>query len=108
MTNGEVQGRVCVVTGATSGIGRETALELARRGATVVAHARSAERGAALVREVKDQTGNERVEFVLADLASQAQVRRMAGEILARHEAVHVLVNNAGIIAGKRELTEDG
>ena len=106
--SGAMEGRVCVVTGATRGIGRETVLELARRGATVVAHARSAERGAALVRHLKDRTGNDRVELVLADLASQAQVRRMAGEVRGRHEAVHVLVHNAGIIAGKRAVTEDG
>jgi len=104
----EMQGRVCVVTGATSGIGRETVLALARRGALVVAHARSAERGEALLRDVREETGNDRTELVLADLASQAQVRRMAGEILGRHDTVHVLVNNAGIIAGKREVTEDG
>jgi NAD(P)-dependent dehydrogenase (short-subunit alcohol dehydrogenase family) len=103
-----LEGRVCVVTGATSGIGRETALELARRGATVVAHARNRERGEALVREAAEHGGSAPVELVLADLASQAQVRRMAEEILSRQSVLHVLVNNAGIIASKRELTEDG
>ena len=81
-------------------------LELTRRGATVVAHARSAERGAALVGELSDGPG--RAMLVLANLASRAQVRRMADEILARHTAVHVLVNNAGMIAARREVTEDG
>ena len=101
-----LDGRVFVVTGATSGIGRETALTLARRGATVIAHARSAERGAALVREAVGGSG--RIELVLADLGSQTQVRRLAADILERHEVIHVLVNNAGIIASGRVLTEDG
>ena len=101
-----LDGRVFVVTGATSGIGRETALALVRRGATVVAHARSAERGAGLAQDASGGPG--RLELLLADLGSQAQVRRLASEILARHDTVHVLVNNAGIIASGRELTEDG
>jgi NAD(P)-dependent dehydrogenase (short-subunit alcohol dehydrogenase family) len=101
-----LDGRVFVVTGATSGIGRETALALVRRGATVMAHARSAERGAGLVQDASGAPG--RMELVLADLGSQAQVRRLASEILARHDTVHVLVNNAGIIASERVLTEEG
>jgi NAD(P)-dependent dehydrogenase (short-subunit alcohol dehydrogenase family) len=105
---GDMAGRVCVVTGATSGIGRETVLGLARMGATVVAAGRSPERSEALVREVKQRTGSERVEVVLGDLASQTHVRRIAREIEERHPVVHVLVNNAGIIASKREVTEDG
>lgn len=105
---GAFAGRVCVVTGATSGIGRETALGLARMGARVIALARSRERGEALMRDVRERTGSEGVEVVLADLASLAQVRRAAEEILGRHQRLHVLVNNAGILAGGRVLTEDG
>ncbi len=103
-----MQGRTCLVTGATSGIGRVTALELAFRGATLVLSGRSED----LCRDVRDSivstTGNEHVEFLVADLSSLQQVRRLAGAFLERHDALHVLFNNAGGIFGKRVATEDG
>lgn len=100
--------KVCVVTGANGGIGRATATELARRGATVVMICRSRERGEAARDAIRAAAGHDRVELVLADLASQAEVRRAASEILARHSRIHVLVNNAAVFLPKRELTEDG
>jgi NAD(P)-dependent dehydrogenase (short-subunit alcohol dehydrogenase family) len=102
-----MEGRVCVVTGATSGIGREAVLDLAAMGARIVATARDEGRAAALVRDVKGRTGRD-VEVVMADLSSLEQVRRLAQEILSRHEVVHALVNNAGILAGARDVTADG
>jgi NAD(P)-dependent dehydrogenase (short-subunit alcohol dehydrogenase family) len=100
--------KVCIVTGATSGIGRVTALELARMGATVVLMARDAARGEAARAAIAEQSGSDAVELIVADFASLADVRRAAEEFLARHSRLHVLVNNAGLYMGKRELSADG
>jgi NAD(P)-dependent dehydrogenase (short-subunit alcohol dehydrogenase family) len=100
--------RVCVITGGNGGIGRATALELARRGATVVLICRSRERGEAAQRAIQTETKNDAVELVIADLASLADVRRAAAEIVARHPKVHVLINNAAVFLPKREVTADG
>jgi len=100
--------RVCVVTGANGGIGRATAAELARRGDTVVMICRSKERGQAARDAIAAEAKHDRVELVLADLSSMREVRRAAGEILARHPKIQVLVNNAAVFLPKREVTEDG
>jgi NAD(P)-dependent dehydrogenase (short-subunit alcohol dehydrogenase family) len=103
-----MEGRVCVVTGATGGIGAATARGLAERGATVLLVARDAARGGALREEIARGTGNERVRLFRADLSSQAQVRTLAGEIAAAHPRVDVLVNNAGTYTFRRRETVDG
>ncbi|HVR03369.1 MAG TPA: SDR family oxidoreductase [Polyangia bacterium] len=101
-------GRICLVTGATSGIGRETALGLAERGATVILAGRDATRGRDAVAEIGRRTGRRDVELLVADLSSQAEVRRLAAELRARHDRLHVLVNNAAVITPKRSTTIDG
>lgn len=101
-------GKICLVTGATSGIGLVTARELARMGATVVLMARSRERGEATRAAIAAQTGNQRVELILADFASLASVRAGAAAMGERYGHLDVLVNNAGIIAGERRLSADG
>jgi NAD(P)-dependent dehydrogenase (short-subunit alcohol dehydrogenase family) len=101
-------GRVCVVTGATAGMGEVMAMELARRGATVVLVARNAEKAARTREAVVRAAGHDRVETVLADLAVQAQVRAAAATIMGRHPAVHVLINNAAAYTRTREETADG
>ncbi|HMQ32209.1 MAG TPA: SDR family oxidoreductase [Chloroflexaceae bacterium] len=101
-------GKICVVTGATSGIGLVTARELARMGATVVLVARSRERGEAAREAIAAQTGSRGVELVLADFASLASVRAGAEAVLARHGRLDVLVNNAGVYVGDRRLSADG
>lgn len=108
MTDSTMKGRVCVVTGATAGIGQATAAGLARRGATVVLVARSRDKARAAAEEIIRATGNERVQTVIADLAVQAQVRAAAGEIADRFPAIHGLVNNAGVYTRRREVTADG
>ncbi|HET7231603.1 MAG TPA: SDR family oxidoreductase [Longimicrobium sp.] len=105
---GEMTGRVCVVTGASGGIGQATAVELARRGATMVLVARSRERGQAVASQIERDTGRRDTRLVLADLSRQAEVRRAAGEILAACPRVDVLVNNAAVYTRKRTLTSDG
>ena len=104
----DMKGKVCVVTGATSGIGRATAFALARRGATVVAVARDRARGEALVAEIRADSGNDAVELLEADLAVQASVRRAAAELAKRHPAIDVLINQAGLVMRERVLTVDG
>ncbi|MBW3572685.1 MAG: SDR family oxidoreductase [Gemmatimonadetes bacterium] len=106
--NGTMEGCVCVVTGATGGIGQAAAMELARRGATTVLVARSAERAERTRAAVVRAAGHQRVGVVLADLSSQAQVRAAAGQIRDRWPAVHVLVINAGIYTRRRQESEDG
>jgi NAD(P)-dependent dehydrogenase (short-subunit alcohol dehydrogenase family) len=100
--------RVVLITGSTAGIGKETARQLAALGATVLVHGRSAARCQAVVEEIRAATGNPRVDYLAADLASQRQVRQMAGDFLARYDRLHVLINNAGVILLQRQVTEDG
>ena len=103
-----LDGKVCLVTGGNGGIGLETALGLARRGATVVVAARNPDKGQAAVQSVIARSGNPKVEFLQLDLASLASVRRAAAEFLGRHDRLDILVNNAGLILTRRETTEDG
>lgn len=103
-----MEGKVCVVTGATSGIGRMTALELARRGASVAIVARDPERARETASAIAAAGGGRAPEVFLADLSSQAEIRRAAAEILARLPRIDVLVNNAGVVNLKRTTTVDG
>jgi len=100
--------RVCIVTGANSGIGKETAEKLAELGATVVMVCRNRERGEKAAADIKARSRNDAVEVLLADLASLASVRSLAKELGKRHDSLHVLVNNAGIARVRRSETVDG
>ncbi len=102
-----------LVTGATDGLGRSVATELARRGATVLVHGRSRDRGRTTVAEIRAKTGNKSVEFYLADLAELHQVSALADEVEDAHPELGVLVNNAGIGTGlpdsrSRQESRDG
>lgn len=103
-----MQGKVCLVTGATAGIGKVTAIELARRGATVGIVARDRGKGEAALAEIERASGRGDARLFLCDLASQRAVRGLAREVLSAYGALHVLVNNAGAILGERRVTEDG
>ncbi len=103
-----MEGKICIVTGANAGIGLVTTRELARAGAEIAMVCRSRERGEAARAEIVDGTGNPRVTLYLADLASQAQVHRVAQELSAAYERIDVLVNNAGIALPSRTLTDEG
>lgn len=100
--------KIVLITGSTDGIGKETALQLAQLGATVIVHGRSTERCQATRDDIRQATGNPNVDCVVADLSSQRQVRQMAADIIVRYDRLHVLINNAGVILLKRQLTEDG
>ena len=99
--------RVALVTGASAGIGLETALGLARAGFRVVMAGRDASR-AEQARQLVRRAASDRVETALADFTSLAAVRALAATVLARHDRLHVLVNNAGMIAPRHELSPDG
>lgn len=107
-TTQDMKGKTCLITGATSGIGKATAVELARRGATVVMVGRDQARSEAAVADVKAQGGNQDVHLLLADLSSQASIRKLAADFQARWDRLHVLVNNAGGLFLSRSVTVDG
>jgi len=103
-----MHGKTCLVTGATSGIGKETALGLARMGATVLMVARDPVRGAAVAAEIGECAPQGTVEVFVADLAVQHDVRALARQVTDRHRAVDVLVNNAAAVNAVRRVTPDG
>lgn len=103
-----VNGKTCIVTGASAGIGKITARELARQGATVALVCRDRARGEAALGEIAKETGSSKLELFLCDFASQRAIRAFAAEFLTKHSELHVLVNNAGAIHGEHKLTEDG
>ncbi|HEX6714785.1 MAG TPA: SDR family oxidoreductase [Thermoleophilaceae bacterium] len=104
---GGVRGKRVLITGATNGIGLAAAEELARRGASLAIVARSDARAAEAVRRIAE-AGSEVVDVLKADLTSQASVRALADEALQRYARIDVLVNNAGAVFEKREVSEDG
>jgi retinol dehydrogenase 12 len=104
----QMAGKTCIVTGATNGIGEVTAQTLARMGATVVGVGRNSGKCAETANRIKSVTGNTNVEFLVADLSSQAQVRRLADEIRHKYARIDVLVNNAGMYFATRQLSADG
>ncbi|MFN8487446.1 MAG: SDR family oxidoreductase [Caldilineaceae bacterium] len=106
--NGSMQGKICLVTGATAGIGEVTARELARLGAHVLVVGRSRAKAAATVNQIKQQTGNPNVEFMLADLSSQQAIRQLADQFKQQHNRLDVLLNNAGALFMQRQETVDG
>jgi NAD(P)-dependent dehydrogenase (short-subunit alcohol dehydrogenase family) len=100
--------RTCLVTGANSGIGKETARGLARLGHRVVLACRDPERGEAARRDIAETTGNSAVELMIVDLARPGSIRDFARTFLDSHRELHVLVNNAGIWATRRRESLDG
>lgn len=106
--SGEMSGRICLITGATSGIGLVTARELAARGATVAIVGRNETKTRATVEEIRQQTGNKEVDYLLADLSSQAAIRGMAAAFQRRYGALHILINDAGVLPWHRQETGDG
>jgi NAD(P)-dependent dehydrogenase (short-subunit alcohol dehydrogenase family) len=100
--------QVHLVTGATDGIGKQTAIELAKRGARVLVHGRSEAKARLAADDVRKASGSDAVEPIHCDLASLAEVRACAERVLAAHEMLDVLVNNAGVFMHERVLTADG
>jgi NAD(P)-dependent dehydrogenase (short-subunit alcohol dehydrogenase family) len=102
-----MKNKIAVVTGSTSGIGKSTVSEFAKRGATVVMVARNPELAHKTKQEIVEITGNKNVDILIADLSSQSAIRKAADDFQSRYSNLHVLVNNAAI-AGRRTLSPDG
>ncbi len=100
--------KTVLITGSTDGIGQRCALELAKKGVTVLLHGRNPSRGNAVLDDIKNKSGHDAVDLFLADFGSLTEVRRLAAEVIARYPRLNVLVNNAGTYAQKRLLTVDG
>ncbi len=107
-SNTHMQGKICLVTGANSGIGKATALGLAQLGATVVMVCRDRAKGEAAQSEIKAKSGNQAVDLLLADLSSQQSIRQLAQDFKQRYSQLHVLINNAGVFNLTRHETVDG
>ncbi|HXR65827.1 MAG TPA: SDR family oxidoreductase [Ktedonobacteraceae bacterium] len=108
MTESNMEGKICLVTGGSSGIGKVTARELARLGATVVMVCRNRAKGEAAQQEIQAATGSAKVDLLIADLASLADVRRVAGDFTQKYTQLHILIHNAGGANNERKLTPDG
>jgi NAD(P)-dependent dehydrogenase (short-subunit alcohol dehydrogenase family) len=103
-----LRGKICIVTGSNSGIGKETALALAGMNATVVMGVRNLERGQASLESIVQETGTKTIEMIQCDVASRSSIEKFAAEFKNRHNTLHVLVNNAGAVFNRRQITEDG
>jgi len=101
-------GKICLVTGATNGIGKATAQALAQLGATVVIVGRDAQKAAQITEEIRAATDNHNIDWLLADLSSQQEIRRLAEEFKSKYAHLHVLLNNAGGTFATRQLSVDG
>ena len=106
--DGGVAGRTAVITGATSGLGLETATQLAKLEARPILVARNEEKAQSVVAEIIRQTGNPDVSYALADLSSLDQVRRLADQLLGSFSDIDILVNNAGVLPNARIESADG
>lgn len=103
-----MRGPICLITGATDGIGKVTAIELARRGFTVVLAARNAAKAEAVMNEIAASKGCPAADYIIADLRSLTQVRQVSETFRQRYRQLDVLINNAGIFMPARVMTEDG
>lgn len=108
MSEGTLEGRTVLVTGGTAGIGRQAAIELARKGARVVIVGRNPEKTDRVRDELRGLSGNDKVESLLADLSKMDDVRRLAAEYTEKYASLDVLLNNAGAVNLTREVTVDG
>jgi NAD(P)-dependent dehydrogenase (short-subunit alcohol dehydrogenase family) len=106
MTN--MNGKVCLVTGSTDGIGKVSARVLAELGAKVIIVGRNPEKSAIVLAELKSISGNENIDLLMADLAVMQEVRDLAEQVISRYDRIDVLLNNAGGYFTKHEITSDG
>ncbi|CAG8555147.1 6151_t:CDS:2 [Funneliformis caledonium] len=104
----DLTGKVAIVTGGNTGIGYITARELARKNAHVFIASRNKERGEGAVEKIRKETGNNQVEYLYLDLVNLKNVKKSAENFLSKNLPLHLLINNAGIMATPWSLTEDG
>ncbi|MFX1418187.1 MAG: SDR family oxidoreductase [Promethearchaeota archaeon] len=103
-----MKGKICMITGANSGIGKATALGLAKLGATLVLVCRDRDRAEKAIAEIKEKSKNGSIDLFIADLSSQKEIHNLVLEFKKKYDKLHVLINNAGVNLNKHTLTEDG
>ncbi|MFW9818288.1 MAG: SDR family oxidoreductase [Candidatus Thorarchaeota archaeon] len=103
-----MKGKICMITGANSGIGKATAIGLAKLGASLVLVCRDQTRAEHAIAEIKEKTGNESIDLILADLSSQKSIHELVSEFNNRYDQLNILINNAGVNLHKQTFTEDG
>jgi NAD(P)-dependent dehydrogenase (short-subunit alcohol dehydrogenase family) len=103
-----MKGKICLITGANSGIGKATAMGLAKIGATIVMVCRNKNRGEKALEDIKNEVENGTVGLMLADLSTQKAIHQLVKDFKERYQSLHILINNAGVNLSKRVLTEDG
>lgn len=104
----DLTGKTAIITGSNTGIGKVCAIQMAKKGCTVILACRNEQKTKVVVDEIKAETGNENVEFIQLDLMSLASVTKFADEFKARHSQLHILLNNAGVMICPFGLSEDG
>ncbi|MHA1156578.1 MAG: SDR family NAD(P)-dependent oxidoreductase [Candidatus Heimdallarchaeota archaeon] len=107
-TTQNLKEKVIVITGGTSGLGKEAAKELAKTNATLVILARNMELASQVKEEIIEYSDNDKIEFIQSDLASLKSIKEAAERIVSKYPKIDVLINNAGLFNSKRVLTEDG
>lgn len=103
-----MRGKIVIITGANSGMGLATTVDLARRGAQVIMVCRSRERGEEALATAKQMSSSDKIELMLCDLASLESIRSFAEKFTSKYPILDVLINNAGVVTIKRQLTVDG
>lgn len=103
-----MKNKICIITGATSGIGIETALSVAEKGATLILACRNLQKAEKVIETIKSQTGNQQVEALHCDLDSLKSIQDFVKEFLSKYERLDVLINNAGLFSFDRQETSDG
>lgn len=103
-----MKGKTCLITGANSGIGKATAIGLAKMGASIIMVCRNQERGERALKYIKSKSNNESIELMLVDLSSQKAIHQFVQEFKEKYNKLDVLINNAGVNLSKQTLTEDG
>ena len=106
--NTDLSNRTCIITGANSGIGKATAFELAKMGASIVMLCRDKQKGENALKEIRDNTGNQSVELMIADLQNYDSIRQFVQNYKSTHNNLHILINNAGIMKKNRETNNLG
>lgn len=103
-----IKNQTILITGSTDGIGKQTALELVKKEANVIIHGRNEERAKEVVKELKDHTGNPDLDYVVADLSSFEEIRKISEQLNNRYDKLDVLINNAGVYKNEKVQSKDG
>ncbi len=103
-----MEGKICIITGANSGIGKATAIILAKMNTTIVMLCRNKERGEQAQKEIIELTGNNDIDLLICDLSSQKEIRNFVLEFKSKYQNLHVLINNAGVMLSKKNISVDG